>query len=177
MRALDEDSRPRQLRAVDAFDDFYRQEYRGVLKLAYVMSGRWSIAEDVTQEAFMQLLARWDSGELRRPDAWVRTVAVNLARSRLRRVAAEVRALARLAGESRQENLDPETADVAAFWAVVRGLPRRQGLAVALFYAEDRPVREVAELMGCAEGTVKALLHQARTRLADELDPDGGRLR
>lgn len=43
---------------------------------------------------------------------------------------------------------------------------------MALHYLEDRPVVEVADLMGVAEGTAKALLHQGRRRLADLLDLD-----
>jgi RNA polymerase sigma-70 factor, ECF subfamily len=54
----------------------------------------------------------------------------------------------------------------------VRRLPARQAEAVALFYVEDLPVRQVAEVMGCAEGTAKALLHQARRRLAEQLGAD-----
>jgi RNA polymerase sigma-70 factor (ECF subfamily) len=34
-----------------------------------------------------------------------------------------------------------------------------------LMYVEDRPVAEVAELMGVPEGTVKSRAHRARRRL------------
>ena len=59
--------------------------------------------------------------------------------------------------------------------AAVAALPRAQRAAVALFYLEDRPVAEVAELMGCAEATVKVHLHRARARLGrtrSTLDPE-----
>jgi RNA polymerase sigma-70 factor, ECF subfamily len=55
------------------------------------------------------------------------------------------------------------------FWSQVRALPRRQAQALALHYLEDRSVRDVAALMGCSEGTAKALLYQARQRLAGRL--------
>lgn len=39
----------------------------------------------------------------------------------------------------------------------------------ALYYFEDRPVSEVAEILGCAEGTVRAHLHQGRRALKGRL--------
>jgi RNA polymerase sigma-70 factor, ECF subfamily len=157
-----------------SFDAFYRDEYRSVVGHTFALCGRWSLAEESVQEAFLRALARWENGELRHPEAWVRTVAVNLARSRMRRIGAEVRAFARRGPDRNVEDPDLIPAESTAFWAAVRDLPRRQGQAVALYYLEDRPVREVAGLMSCAEGTVKALLHQARERLADVLGPENG---
>jgi len=49
-------------------------------------------------------------------------------------------------------------------------LPRRQAAAVTLHYLEDRPVTEVANILGCAEGTAKAHLHKGRATLAKLLD-------
>jgi RNA polymerase sigma-70 factor (ECF subfamily) len=40
---------------------------------------------------------------------------------------------------------------------------------VALFYLEDRPVGDVAELLGCTETTAKVHLHRARKRLGELL--------
>lgn len=48
---------------------------------------------------------------------------------------------------------------------VLRELPHRQRTAVLLHYVADMRVRDVADAMGVAEGTVKALLAQARERL------------
>lgn len=153
-----------------SFSVFYRSSYPKVVGLAYALSGSWTVAEEVAQEAFLRALARWD-GQLHRPDAWVRQVAANLARSRLRRIGAEARAVARVRARrvDIRSGRDPVPSDLERFWAEVRTLPRRQALAVAYHYLEDRPVIEVAELMGCAEGTAKALLHQARARLAERL--------
>lgn len=157
--------------AAGTFDALYRDHRMAVLKLTYVLSGSWHVAEEVTQEAFLRLLDRWDGDEVDNPAGWVRTVAANLARSRHRRVSAELRALARLRSQRREPTtLDDTGVEFEAFWGHVRGLPARQAEAVALRYLEDRPVAEVAEVMGVAEGTAKALLHQARRRLAVLLD-------
>ena len=52
---------------------------------------------------------------------------------------------------------------------ILRALPHRQRTAVLLYYLADMPVREVADAMGVAEGTVKALLAQAREKLRTTL--------
>lgn len=152
-----------------AFDALYRNAYRQVLQLAYVLSGSWPVAEDVTQEAFLRLMGRID--RIDNPDGYVRQVAANLARSHLRRKAAEVRALGRLAARPSSPPAGPERlpAELDRFWAEVRRLPRRQAQAIAYHYLEDRPIREVATLMVCSEGTAKALLYQARKRLSRQL--------
>jgi RNA polymerase sigma-70 factor, ECF subfamily len=55
------------------------------------------------------------------------------------------------------------------FWDAVRGLPDRQAQAIALHYLEDRPVADIAEILGCAPATVKVHLHRGRRALADAL--------
>ena len=69
--------------------------------------------------------------------------------------------------------LQPPTAEQDAFWAEVRRLPRRQSQAIALRYVEDLSTRQIAEVLEVAEGTVRALLTQARERLARQLEAKG----
>ena len=54
----------------------------------------------------------------------------------------------------------------------VQLLSRRQRTAVQLHYFVGLDVTTVAEVMGCAPGTVKATLHQARARLRSLLGED-----
>jgi RNA polymerase sigma-70 factor, ECF subfamily len=98
----------------------------------------------------------------------VRRVAANLATSAVRRRLIEARALARFwaRGELSLVELPASQAD---FWRAVRSLPRRQAQVVALHYLEDLSVVEVARVLGCAEGTVKAHLHTGRETLAQRL--------
>ncbi|HZC52868.1 MAG TPA: sigma factor-like helix-turn-helix DNA-binding protein [Mycobacterium sp.] len=51
----------------------------------------------------------------------------------------------------------------------LRGLSSRQRLAVELFYYIGLPLSEIALVMGCAEGTVKSTLADARARLRTTL--------
>jgi RNA polymerase sigma-70 factor, ECF subfamily len=162
------------------FEAFYVTHHRRVVGLGYALTGSWSTAEDVAQEAFLRTYERWETiSAYERPDVWVRTVAANLARSRWRRLGTELRALTRVAG-SRESQPDtaPEVlpAETEAFWRAVRSLPRRQAQVVVLHYLEDLSIAEVSAAIGAAEGTVKSTLYRARRQLAlqlDEVEDDG----
>ena len=158
---------------VEEFAGFYVREYGRTLAVVYSLTGRWSLAEEVTQDAFMRALARWTSvGVMDRPDAWVRRVACNAATSRVRRRMAEARAFTRI-GPPSIEGFDVALSERdEGFWAMVRRLPARQAIAVALHYADDLAVADVAVVMGVAEGTVKAHLHAARATLGQVLRGD-----
>ena len=156
-----------------SFEAFYLREYRRVVQLAYALSGSRTGAEDLAQEAFMAAHGRWaEIGQFEHPGAWVRKVAANLASSAVRRRLAEGRALLRLAGRREAAALGAMAEPDADFWRAVRALPRRQAQAVALFYLEDQSVATIAQVLDCAEGTVKALLHQCRRALAARLKLD-----
>jgi RNA polymerase sigma-70 factor (ECF subfamily) len=57
----------------------------------------------------------------------------------------------------------------AALMAAVRSLPSQQRAAVVLFYLEDRPLAEIAEILGCAAATARVHVHRARARLAEAM--------
>lgn len=150
-----------------SFASFYSAHHSRVLAICHALADGRSSAEDIAQEAFVRAYLRWDRvAVMERPDAWIRRVAANLAISRRRRLAAEARALLRLP-RPRDRTSAPEDEDV--FWEAVRRLPPRQAQAVALRYADDLSIHEIAGVMRCAEGTVKAHLHNARATLAQRL--------
>lgn len=55
----------------------------------------------------------------------------------------------------------------------VATLPRAQQAAVVLFYFEDRPIAEIADVIGCSEVTARVHLHRARKRLTELLGYEG----
>lgn len=168
--AMDEVAAPT---ATLEFDAYYSRVYGRVLTVSLAVTGDRRSAEDLTQEAFLAALEQWDrvSG-LDEPIAWVCRVVVNRSVSLVRRRIVEARSLARLRGR-RHLDLELPSSSVE-FWEAVRRLPRRQREVVALFYVADLPVTEVADAIGCAEGTVKAHLHAARRSLATELELEVG---
>jgi RNA polymerase sigma-70 factor (ECF subfamily) len=132
-----------------------------------------SDVEDVLQETF---LAVWKGARAYRPQgtpqAWLWVIARNQAALLLRRRGPATAGLDAGAGARLGE--DPaETAlvraDLAAATAALGppGGPERE--VWRLLYVEDRPVAEVAELMGVPEGTVKSRAHRARRLLRSAL--------
>jgi RNA polymerase sigma-70 factor (sigma-E family) len=159
---------PAPIRAVVPFEQFYRRELKPVIGLAYALSGSRSAAEDLAQEAFLAAHNAWERvSQYDKPEAWVRRVVANKSVSLFRRKVREARALARMKPESSYLPRIPAEDD--AFWKEVRGLPKRQSQAIALHYLEEMSVAEIAEILECAEGTVKVHLHKGRKRLADRL--------
>ncbi|HEX2031074.1 MAG TPA: sigma factor, partial [Actinomycetota bacterium] len=61
------------------FGWLFREEYPSIVRTAYLMLGDREAAEDVAQEAFARLFARWGKvSRYDRPGAWVRRVAIRL---------------------------------------------------------------------------------------------------
>lgn len=150
------------------FDGFFAREYPKVVSLLTAATGHRAVAEELAQEAMLRAHLRWDRiSRYDIPAAWLRRVALNLATNSRARRRSERRALQRIAGDRPVWEVALGRDDGANdFWSVVRQLPDRQSAAVILHYLEDRPVAEVAAILGCAEGTAKAHLHKGRANLA-----------
>lgn len=157
------------VRGLEPFDQFYAREFPKMVTIAYALSGGRMAAEDLAQEAMIAAYRRWpEVGRLERPGGWARRVVLNLAASAYRRRKAEARALLRLA-PLRGEPPAELSAESGEFWRAVRHLPKRQAQAVTLHYLEGASVAEIAEVLGCAESTVKVHLHRGRQALAKRL--------
>ncbi len=157
----------------EAFNAFYLREFPKMVALAAAVSGSRAIAEDLAQEAMLRAHRRWDRiSHYDKPGAWARRVTINLASSALRRRASEARKLARLGAPD--PALPPPEPEDEVLWEAVGRLPRRQRAAVALHYLEDRPVKEIAEILECTESTARVHLHKGRAALAAALASDRG---
>ena len=147
---------------------FLMDEYPRVVAAVALAGGSRASAEDAVQEALARAWERSERGErIDSLPAWVTTVALNLSRSRWRRVLAERRARARL-GVERSDQRAPE--DLLDLERALAGLSRRQREAVVLRYYLGEDVAGVARILGVTEGTVKTTLHRARKALAAALN-------
>lgn len=157
-----------------AIDAWYRAEHPQVWRLALGLTADAAEAEDLAQDAMLQLLDTLDRWDPRRPwAAWRNTLVLNLFRDRLRRhgTRAHHEAAARDAGALDPAPLPcPEEAAAAAevraaLLAALRHLPAREREAFVLVDLSGRPAAEAAATMDIAEGSVRSLLTLARRRL------------
>lgn len=151
------------------FDEFYGSVAPSLRAVAYAMTGRAGLAEELAQEAMMVVLRRWSHlRDYDDPAAFARRVVVNKSVSLLRRSVAEVRALNRVGRNDAAVDIYTDPAD-ERLWEAVRALPARQSQAVVLRYVSDLDTKEIAAVLSCAESTVRVLLHRARTALSTRL--------
>lgn len=155
--------------ATAAFAVFVRREQQPLVAFAWSLTGSFATAEEVVQEAMTEAWRSWDRVVgFDKPGAWARRVVISRCTDRRRRAGREERALVRLASRRPDDRVKPSQPD-EELWAAIRELPERQSHAVALYYLEDLAVADIAEVLGCAQGTVKAHLHKGRLALAQAL--------
>lgn len=152
----------------EAVRELYAGSYRRLVRQLYPLTGDLGEAQDVVQEAFVKLLTARRTSALENPEAWLRTVAINLARSRWRRGKVLRRLLRQV--ESEPAEVPGVTPDHVALMAALRHLPERQRTAIALHYLADLPIAEIAEALRVSVGAVKSRLSRGRTALAALLD-------
>jgi RNA polymerase sigma-70 factor (sigma-E family) len=157
-------------RSEEGFAGFFRTEYPSVARTVALILRDRDRAEEVTQDAFIQLFTRWRRiSTYERPGAWVRRVAIRMAIRAARRE--QVRALVERNEPRQVEDVVPDVDLVAA----IQTLPETQRAVIVLFYFEDLPVAEIAHILERPEATIRSDLHRARNNLAELLDePPGG---
>lgn len=150
-----EDQRPR-----DGFEVFYADNYLKVVRTAALITGSEPVAEEIAQDALLQLLRRWDSIE--HPSAWVRRATISGCRTWQRRhIRERERSPARELATS-----DPDGLAVRQALSV---LSTRQRAAVVLRYFDDLSEVDIATALGCRPGTVKSLLARSLPKLKEAL--------
>lgn len=151
----------------EGFGAWVRPHLAAIARLA----GRLAPAgerDDVVQETLARAWSKWSQFDASRgsPSSWLLAITADQARRARRRrrpwplddAPARVRSV--------EDRLDLEFA--------ISRLPRRQRLAVDCFYFAALSVSETAVVMGCAEGTVKSTLSDARARLKVLLEQGDG---
>jgi RNA polymerase sigma factor (sigma-70 family) len=142
----------------------FEASYRRLVAQLIGVTGDRSEAEEAVQEAFARAVAAGPGWrDVANPEAWLRTVAINVLRTKARRNAL----LRRLTPMLAQPVSVPGIAeDHLRLITAMRSLPRDHREALALHYFADLPVAEIAAELGVPEGTVKSRLKRAREALA-----------
>lgn len=167
---------------IGAFDAIYRQNSARVYAVCLRISGNTAEAEDLTQEAFLQVLRkirsfRGDSAF----STWLHRIAVNLTLMRLRRKTSREVSLEETAGPhpdatTRKELIapDPQLAGSVDRLHIQRALGKlrpAQKLVVELHDIHGYQHNEIARMLDWTVGNSKSQLHRARTRLRKALQP------
>lgn len=165
------------------FEDLVRAQAPRAIRLAYRLVGNRADAEEIAQEAFLRFFSglktfRGESSI----GTWIYRTVTRLAIDHLRR-----ERLRRQIFFFRKEKDDPEPMDYVAdsrpdpgecligaetgrrLAKAMQKLPSRQRAVFVLRHQEGLRLREIAGLLDLEEGTVKAHLHRAVTRLRREL--------
>jgi RNA polymerase sigma-70 factor (sigma-E family) len=151
--------------------DLYTRHSDEALRLAYLLTGDRSLAEDLVQDAFVRVAGRLlhvrDPGGFH---AYLRKTIVNLARSHFRRRAVERRFLELQAGPP---PVDPEDIpDRERLRRALMNLPIGQRTAIVLRYFEDLSEAQTADLMGRHVAAVKSLVSRAMVTLRTTVGED-----
>jgi RNA polymerase sigma factor (sigma-70 family) len=174
---------------VRAFEELVRRYQDGAFRLAYTILGSAEEAEDAAQDGFVRAyhaLDQFRRGAPVRP--WLLTIVANAARTR-RATAARRRALALQEAATHPSDDSAQSPEAVALIAeqrrellgAVNVLRDDDQRVIAYRYFLDLSEAEMAEILGCARGTVKSRLSRALGRLRQQLAPgapatgEGGR--
>lgn len=153
--------------------ELYLRHADEAVRLAYLLTGDRSLAEDLVQDAFVRLAGRLvhlrDSGAF---DAYLRRTVVNLSNSHFRRRKVERAYLERAKGAiglGSAQWSGRSVEDQEDLWRALGRLSRRQRAAIVLRFYEDLSERRVAEILGCPPGTVKSLVSRGLETLRTEI--------
>jgi RNA polymerase sigma factor (sigma-70 family) len=141
--------------------DLYEQRYGEMVRLAFALTGSVEIAEDLVQDTFVRVHARWDHIDL--PTPYLRRAVVNACRSAARRAVRERKAMT---GEVALE----ASLEADELFDALAKLPYRQRAALVLQFYVGLSQAEIASVLGCREGTVASLVHRGLEQLRRVID-------
>lgn len=146
-------------------------------RVAHLLCGDGHQADDLVQETITKLYARWPRlGRVDNLDAYVHTMLVRTFLDERRRGWWKVRLSGALPEPAEPGGVPSE--DRAVLRAALSQVPPRQQAVLVLRFLCDRPVSDVARILGCSEGTVKSQtshgLTALRKILGDRLPANSG---
>jgi RNA polymerase sigma-70 factor, ECF subfamily len=163
----------------EAFATLYDTHKRRVYSLCLRMTGNIAEAEDLTQEAFLQLFRKISTfrGESAF-STWLHRLAVNVVLMHLRR-----KGLLQVSLDETDSSQDEPvkrdygdddrrlmgSVDRISLNRAISGLPPGYRTVFVLHDVEGYEHNEIAEIMNCSVGNSKSQLHKARMKLREQL--------
>lgn len=142
-----------------SFEAFYGITRPRIYRAVALVLGDSDVALDATEEAMTRAAERWhEVGTYQNPAGWVYRVAINWARTHLRRLSRE-RGTLRFEPGYEERLPEPELLEA------VLSLPTDYRVVVIARFLLDWSVEETAAALEMPQGTVKTRTHRALQRL------------
>ena len=164
------------------FEKIYNDYSRLVYWAAYRVTSNREAAEDITQTVFERVLLNDGKlDELSEPQlkAWLYRVSTNLALDTVRKASRETLDSEPI-GEDIADSSAPtpevqasENARSSRLKKAISELDEVYRQVVMLHYFSEMTVREIADVTGISDGTIKSRLVRARTLLLEKLRDEG----
>lgn len=158
-------------------EEFYADLYH----LAITILRNHAEAEDAAQESLIiasTRLHQYQPGTNLR--AWLYTIVVNICRGNLRkrRTRRAIQKLLQVSSPSDVKVRPPEEAALKneieqQLWKAVNALSEKHRLPILLRYIYDLSIREIAQILGINEGTVRSRLHYGVRKLQAQFSGSG----
>jgi RNA polymerase sigma-70 factor, ECF subfamily len=167
----DIEAKSRQTESALSFDAFYSTMLVPVFRSMLLLSGDAAEAEDLTHEAFVRVLERWELvSRMEAPNAYLFRTALNLGRNRLRRIRRRSR---RIFGERDvQQDFAQDAAERTDVLRALRGLSREQREAVVLVDFLGLSSEEAGRIASVSPDALRARLSRARAAIRKELSDE-----
>jgi RNA polymerase sigma-70 factor (ECF subfamily) len=160
-----------------AFEELYNAYHRRLSRFLLRLAPRYDFAEEVINDTFWVVWCK--AGEFRgasQVSTWIMGIAYRRALRALRDQR-QASAVDRRLRDEAPDGLDDveDTRDLQDWIARgLRELPEEQRLTLELAYYMGHSCEEIADITGCAVGTVKARMFHAREKLRRALPSLGG---
>jgi RNA polymerase sigma-70 factor (sigma-E family) len=150
------------------FARFVEARERALQRTAWLLTGDWALAEDLVQTALVRAWPRWERILHRDdPEIYVRRVMLNTWSTWYRRKWRGEKPAAAMPDSAAGGDMAAEVAVRLAVRQALGSLPRRQRAVLVLRIYDDLPEAQVAHVLNCAAGTVKATMSQALAKLRE----------
>lgn len=158
-----------------AFEMVVNRYQSQLLHFTWSILGDKDEAKDVTQDSFMKSYFRLNNFDPQRSfKTWLFTIAYNLCMDKIRERQSRIRLIQKVKSEqnlSRQlENPEKRLEDSEHILLILERLNTKERTALSLKLNEGYLAREIAEILGCKESTVRVYILNAKRKLMKYLE-------
>lgn len=153
--------------------EFMEKEHKHVVGYIRKIQHSWDLAEECVQHAYAEALEKAEGIESpQRLKSWIITVAKRKAIRQIEEHKRVVAACARLVISSNAVDMDDNLTQYLVsdiYVKVLKEFPEYYGEVMRLRYVEERPYKEIAELLHISSNRARAANHRVTHRMRREL--------